>query len=163
MEPAGSHGVHSLDDFQFLCFLFGSVQMGCQNDLPEPNCFAEAPVVNKFGQKYMFLQAIEHINTVKTGPFAEHSNTLWGVSGARSWDKVSSCYYHRTSPKFRCKTAWWKCIKLKYWENFQLCSTFILEVSWLLTRYKDLPRRNLASNCSSLINYKFKHNLHKYK
>ena len=88
MEPAGSHGVHSLDDFQFLCFLFGSVQMGCQNDLPEPTCFAETPVVNKFGEKYMFLQAIQHINNVKTGPFAEHSNTLWGVSGARSWDKV---------------------------------------------------------------------------
>ena len=88
MEPAGSHGVHSLDDFQFLCFLFGSVQMGCQNDLPEPTCFAEAPVVNKFGEKYMFLQAIQHINNVKTGPFAEHSNTLWGVSGAKTWDKV---------------------------------------------------------------------------
>ena len=105
MEPAGSHGVHSLDDFQFLCFLFGSVQMGCQNDLPEPNCFAEPPVVNKFGQKYMFLQAIEHINTVKTGPFAEHSNTLWGVSGARSWDKGRICSKMYFNHFTRCKMA----------------------------------------------------------
>ena len=90
MEPAGSHGVHSLDDFQFLCFLFGSVQMGCQNDLPEPSNFAEAAVVARYGSKYMFLQAIQHINQVKTGPFAEHSNTLWGVSGAKTWDKVQN-------------------------------------------------------------------------
>jgi len=90
MEPAGSHGAYSLDDFQFLCFLFGSVQMGCQNDLSGPTCFAEPSVVSRFGAKYMFLQAIEHINNVKTGPFAEHSNTLWGVSGAKNWDKVQN-------------------------------------------------------------------------
>ena len=88
MEPAGSHGVHSLDDFQFLCFLFGSVQMGCQNEL-QPSDFAIAPTVEKYADKYMFLQAIQHINRVKTGPFSEHSYTLWGVSGCQLWDKVS--------------------------------------------------------------------------
>jgi len=89
MEPAGSHGVHSLDDFQFLCFLFGSVQMGCQNEL-QPSDFAIAPTVEKYADKYMFLQAIQHINRVKTGPFSEHSNTLWGVSGCQLWDKVQN-------------------------------------------------------------------------
>ena len=64
--------------------------MGCQNDLPEPSNFAEAAVVARYGSKYMFLQAIQHINQVKTGPFAEHSNTLWGVSGAKTWDKVQN-------------------------------------------------------------------------
>ena len=86
MEPAGSHGVHSLDDFQFLCFLFGSVQMGCQSQLA-PDDFAFAPTVEKYAHQYMFLQAVQHINTVKTGPFSEHSNTLWGVSGCPNWDK----------------------------------------------------------------------------
>ena len=27
---------------------------------------------------------------VKTGPFAEHSNTLWGISSVAEWTKVNS-------------------------------------------------------------------------
>lgn len=27
---------------------------------------------------------------VKTGPFAEHSNQLWNISGISSWEKVNS-------------------------------------------------------------------------
>lgn len=27
---------------------------------------------------------------VKTGPFAEHSNTLWGISSVQEWTKVNS-------------------------------------------------------------------------
>ena len=42
----------------------------------------------KYADKYMFLQAVQHINRVKTGPFSEHSNTLWGVSGCPNWEKV---------------------------------------------------------------------------
>ena len=89
MEPAGSHGVHSLDDFQFLCFLYGSVQLGSQSEL-QPCDFPRPEIVDRDGHKYMFLQAIGHINAVKTGPFCEHSNTLWGVSGCTLWDKVQN-------------------------------------------------------------------------
>ena len=32
----------------------------------------------------------QYISTVKTGPFAEHSNQLWNVSGVPLWDKVYS-------------------------------------------------------------------------
>ena len=32
----------------------------------------------------------QYIATVKTGPFAEHSNQLWNVSGVPLWDKVYS-------------------------------------------------------------------------
>lgn len=30
----------------------------------------------------------QYIASVKTGPFAEHSNQLWNVSGVPLWDKV---------------------------------------------------------------------------
>lgn len=37
----------------------------------------------------MFLECIDYINKVKTGPFAEHSNQLWGISGVSHWTKVN--------------------------------------------------------------------------
>ena len=37
---------------------------------------------------YHFFACINYINQVKTGPFAEHSNQLWNVSGVQSWNKV---------------------------------------------------------------------------
>ena len=29
-------------------------------------------------------------NQMKSGPFAEHSNVLWGISSVKIWDKVNS-------------------------------------------------------------------------
>jgi serine/threonine-protein phosphatase 2A activator len=37
----------------------------------------------------MFLTCINYINSVKTGPFAEHSNQLWSISGVSSWTKIN--------------------------------------------------------------------------
>ena len=41
-------------------------------------------------RKYVIpsISIFQHISTVKTGPFAEHSNQLWNVSGVPLWDKV---------------------------------------------------------------------------
>ena len=62
MEPAGSHGVHSLDDFQFLCYLYGSVQLGSQGDGLQPCDFPKQEVVDKYADKYMFLQVILQVH-----------------------------------------------------------------------------------------------------
>uniref|UniRef100_A0A1I7WQX8 Serine/threonine-protein phosphatase 2A activator n=1 Tax=Heterorhabditis bacteriophora TaxID=37862 RepID=A0A1I7WQX8_HETBA len=61
MEPAGSRGVHAIDDFQFIPFLWGSAQL-----------------IGSF------------ISHTKTGPFHEHSNQLWNISAVPSWEKVNS-------------------------------------------------------------------------
>ena len=37
---------------------------------------------------YHFFGCIHYIGQVKTGPFAEHSNQLWNISGVMSWNKV---------------------------------------------------------------------------
>lgn len=37
----------------------------------------------------MFLSCIQYINKVKSGPFAEHSNQLWGISGVANWSKIN--------------------------------------------------------------------------
>nr|CAD7459723.1 unnamed protein product [Timema tahoe] len=89
MEPAGSHGVWSLDDYQFVPFIWGSSQLIAHPRI-EPRSFLQEDVVNSYADDYMFLGCIQFINKVKTGMFAEHSNQLWNISGVGSWSKVNS-------------------------------------------------------------------------
>ncbi|XP_008212564.1 serine/threonine-protein phosphatase 2A activator isoform X1 [Nasonia vitripennis] len=89
MEPAGSHGVWSLDDYQFVPFIWGSAQLMGHHRI-EPQHFVDHGIVDANSKQYMFLGCIEFISKVKTGPFAEHSNQLWNVSAVASWSKVNS-------------------------------------------------------------------------
>nr|CAI5868107.1 unnamed protein product [Callosobruchus analis] len=89
MEPAGSHGVWSLDDFQFVPFIWGSSQL-IGNPKFEPTSFLKDDIVNAYAQEYMFFGCIQYINQVKSGPFAEHSNQLWSISGVSGWAKINS-------------------------------------------------------------------------
>ncbi|XP_046736191.1 serine/threonine-protein phosphatase 2A activator-like isoform X1 [Diprion similis] len=89
MEPAGSHGVWSLDDYQFVPFIWGSSQLVGHPRI-EPQHFLDKDVLDRFSKQFMFLSCIEFISQVKTGPFAEHSNQLWNVSAVFSWSKVNS-------------------------------------------------------------------------
>ncbi|XP_029639545.1 serine/threonine-protein phosphatase 2A activator [Octopus sinensis] len=89
MEPAGSHGVWSLDDYQFIPFIWGSSQLiGHPRILPKS--FINPEIYEHFSQDYIFLACIKYINQVKTGPFFEHSNQLWSISAVASWEKVNS-------------------------------------------------------------------------
>ncbi|XP_015607780.1 serine/threonine-protein phosphatase 2A activator [Cephus cinctus] len=89
MEPAGSHGVWSLDDYQFVPFIWGSAQLVGHPRI-EPHHFVDQDVIEMYSKQFMFLGCIEFILKVKTGLFAEHSNQLWNVSAVSSWIKVNS-------------------------------------------------------------------------
>lgn len=89
MEPAGSHGVWSLDDYQFVPFVWGSAQL-IGHPYIEPSKFLDPGIIHKFRGQFMFLDCIEFISKVKVGPFAEHSNQLWNVSAVTSWSKVNT-------------------------------------------------------------------------
>lgn len=89
MEPAGSHGVWSLDDYQFVPFIWGSSQL-IGHPRIEPRHFVDQDVIEIHAKQYMFLGCIEFISKVKIGPFAEHSNQLWNVSAVSSWAKVNN-------------------------------------------------------------------------
>ncbi|KAF7407297.1 hypothetical protein HZH68_002040 [Vespula germanica] len=89
MEPAGSHGVWSLDDYQFVPFIWGSSQL-IGHPRIEPRHFIDQDVIELHAKQYMFLGCIEFISKVKIGPFAEHSNQLWNVSAVDSWAKVNN-------------------------------------------------------------------------
>lgn len=56
----------------------------------EPPSFLQQDIVNTYADEYLFLGCIKYIDQVKTGPFAEHSNQLWGISGVSSWSKVNA-------------------------------------------------------------------------
>ncbi|XP_076032279.1 serine/threonine-protein phosphatase 2A activator-like isoform X2 [Oratosquilla oratoria] len=88
MEPAGSQGVWSLDDFQFVPFIWGSSQL-FMNPKIAPEMFVSEKVVHENHEEFMFLQCIKFIMMVKTGPFAEHSHQLWNISGVQSWAKIN--------------------------------------------------------------------------
>lgn len=88
LEPAGSHGVFSLDDFQFLPFLLGSSQLMAHPEI-EPSKFPETETSEDLKNRFIFHAAIHYIHQVKKGPFAEHSNQLWNISAVDSWNKIN--------------------------------------------------------------------------
>lgn len=40
--------------------------------------------------KTIFFLLLLFVFKMKSGPFAEHSNVLWGISSVKMWDKVNS-------------------------------------------------------------------------
>lgn len=88
LEPAGSHGVWSLDDYQFLCFLFGSAQL-CKQTQIRPSQILDLQIVKQLKAEYLYFAAIDYIFVTKTGPFFEHSHVLHGISAVPRWEKIN--------------------------------------------------------------------------
>ncbi|VDM17533.1 unnamed protein product [Hydatigera taeniaeformis] len=89
MEPAGSHGVWSLDDFQFVPYIWGSSQL-IGTGLYEPSAVPDQEIAEKEANSCLLFSCINYIFQVKTGPFAEHSSCLQSLSSVPSWEKVNS-------------------------------------------------------------------------
>uniref|UniRef100_A0A914ENS2 Serine/threonine-protein phosphatase 2A activator n=1 Tax=Acrobeloides nanus TaxID=290746 RepID=A0A914ENS2_9BILA len=90
MEPAGTRGVHALDDFQFAPFIFGSSQLIGNPQRLIPDCYLRTQLVELYKSHNLFFEAIQYINETKSGPFHEHSNQLYNVSGVQTWEKINS-------------------------------------------------------------------------
>jgi serine/threonine-protein phosphatase 2A activator len=88
LEPAGSHGVWGLDDYQFLSFLWGAHQLIGHKNIT-PKSIHNKEVVGAYSNDYLYLSGIQFINSVKRGPFHEHSPMLNDISGVLTWEKVS--------------------------------------------------------------------------
>ncbi|EDQ86635.1 uncharacterized protein MONBRDRAFT_33707 [Monosiga brevicollis MX1] len=88
LEPAGSHGVWGLDDFQFLCYYWGAAQLVGQDDMVTPKAIPDEKAAKAHGEANLFFAALAFIHRTKTGPFHEHSRFLFDMSGAASWSKV---------------------------------------------------------------------------
>jgi len=88
LEPAGSHGVWSLDDHHFLIFYFGSSQLRGHPDIL-PSSLRSKEVVNANADRYLYVDGIRNILENKNGPFYEHSPTLDSIMNVIHWEKVN--------------------------------------------------------------------------
>lgn len=95
LEPAGSHGVWGLDDYHFLPFLFGAAQLATHPHM-KPTLVHNRELVECYWKKYMYLECVHFINSIKTVPgrSAGEVSLRWylpmldDILAAKSWQKI---------------------------------------------------------------------------
>jgi len=102
MEPAGSMGVWNLDDYQFVAFIWGAAQMGDKARL-RPKAIPDPEMAAMLAKENQFFACLAYIHRVKSGPFHEHSNQLWNISGVPNWPKVMTGLIKMYRAEVLCK------------------------------------------------------------
>lgn len=83
LEPAGSHGVWGLDDYQFIPFLWGAAQLIGSDSSPSSMISDSLPFDS------LFSDAVRYVCSKKFGSFHEHSPMLYDIcNGVQKWEKV---------------------------------------------------------------------------
>jgi len=102
MEPAGSMGVWNLDDYQFVSFIWGAAQL-CEKARIKPKSISDPEMAEMLCKENHFFACLSYIHQVKSGPFHEHSNQLWNISGVPAWSKVYSGLIKMYRAEVLCK------------------------------------------------------------
>ncbi|VDQ06936.1 unnamed protein product [Trichobilharzia regenti] len=64
--------------------------MSTGNSQYDPTTIPCREIAQREKDKYLLFSCIDYIYQCKTGPFEEHSNTLYGISQVPMWEKVNS-------------------------------------------------------------------------
>lgn len=73
---------------QFLPFLVGAAQLSGHPFL-RPKSVLDPDLRASLAPDFMYMQAVEHVHTLKATSFAEHSPMLYDITAVKDW---SSCY-----------------------------------------------------------------------
>lgn len=82
LEPAGSHGVWGLDDYQFLPYLWGSSQLRDHPRL-KPIAIMQRPLLEDFASDYLYFAAILSIHQVIANKKGEGSEVSQRITRLR--------------------------------------------------------------------------------